>query len=69
MCHLLRQAERDCKCGVIDFCIVTKIPIHATKIREKTKSLKYVQAYKALDDTHFEPFVIESEGELGADVT
>ena len=27
--------------------------------------LKYFQAYKQLDDTHFEPFVVESGGELG----
>ena len=72
----LRQAGRDGKCGVIDFSIVTpaaesycaqaaKIPLHAAKIREETKNLKYFQAYKALDDTHFEPFVVESGGELG----
>ena len=72
----LRQAGRDGKCGVIDFSIVTpaaesycaqaaKIPLHAAKIREETKNLKYFQAYKALDDTHFEPFFVESGGELG----
>ncbi len=72
----LRQAGRDGKCGVIDFSIVTpaaesycaqaaKIPLHAAKTREETKKLKYFQAYKALDDTHFEPFVVESGGELG----
>ena len=72
----LRQAGRDGKCGVIDFSIVTpaaesycaqaaKIPLHAAKTREETKNLKYFQAYKALDDTHFEPFVVESGGELG----
>ena len=69
----LRQAGRGGKCGVIDFSIVTpaaesycaqsaKIPLHATKIREE--NLKYFQACKALDDTHFEPFVVESGGEL-----
>ncbi len=72
----LRQAGRDRKCGVIDFSIVTpaaesycaqsvKIPLHAAKIREETKNLKYFQAYKTLDDTHFEPFDVESGGELG----
>ena len=72
----LRQAGRDGKCGVIDFSIVTpaaesycaqaaKIPLHAAKTREETKKKKYFQAYKALDDTHFEPFVVESGGELG----
>ena len=35
------------------------------QIREETKNLKHFQAYKALDDTHFEPFVVESGGELG----
>ena len=72
----LRQAGRDGKCGVIDFSIVTlaaelycvqsaKIPLHAAEIREETKNLKYFQAYKVLNDTHFEPFVVESGGELG----
>ena len=40
-------------------------PLHAAKIREETKNLKYFQAYKTLDDTHFEPFVEESGGKLG----
>ena len=70
----LCQAGRDGKCGVIDFSIVTpaaesycaqSAKIHAAKIREETKNLKYFQAYKALDDTHFEPFVVESGVELG----
>ena len=72
----LRQAGWDGKCGVIDFSIVTpaaesycaqsaKIPLHAAKTREETNNFKYFQAYKALDDTHFDPFVVESGGELG----
>ena len=70
----LRQAERDDKCGVLDFSITpaaesycagaAKQPLHATKIREDAKILKYLQAYKSLDDIHFEPFVVESEGAL-----
>ena len=39
--------------------------------REETKNLKYFQAYKALcalDDTHFEPFVVESGGGLGGNI-
>ena len=72
----LRQAERDGKCGVLDFSIITpaaesycagaaKQPLHAAKIREDAKILKYLQAYKNLDDIHFEPFVVESGGQLG----
>jgi hypothetical protein len=72
----LRQAERDGKCGVIDFSIITpaaesycaaaaKQPLHAAKIREESKILKYFQAYKNMDDIHFEPFVVESGGQLG----
>jgi hypothetical protein len=72
----LRQAERDGKCGVLDFSIITpaaesycagaaKQPLHAAKIREDAKILKYLQAYKSLDDIHFEPFVVESGGQLG----
>ncbi len=63
------------KCEIIiDFSIVTpaaksycaqyaKIPLRAAKIREETKNLKYFQAYKALYDTHFEPFVVEIGGQ------
>ena len=36
-----------------------------TYLREEAKTLKYFQAYKQLDDIHFEPFVVESGGELG----
>ena len=72
----LRQAERDGKCGVLDFSIITpaaesycagaaKQPLHAAKIREDAKILKYLQAYKNLDDIHFEPCVVESGGQLG----
>ena len=68
----LRQAERDGKCGVIDFSIITpaadsycaaaaKQPLHAAKIREESKILKY----KNMDGIHFEPFVVESGGQLG----
>ena len=72
----LRQAGRDGKCGVLDFSIVTpaaesycaeasKKPLHTAKLREEAKTLKYLQAYKDIDDTHFEPFVVESGGALG----
>ena len=65
----LRQPERDGKCGVIDFSIVTpaaesycaeaaKTPLYAANLREEAKLLKYVQAYKQLDDIYFEPFVV-----------
>ena len=30
-----------------------------TYLREEAKTLKYFQAYKQLDDIHFEPFVVE----------
>ena len=72
----LCQAERDGKCGVIDFSIITpaaasycaaaaKQPLHAAKIRDEAKILKYFQAYKNMDDIHFEPYVVESGGQLG----
>ena len=72
----LRQRGRDGKCGVIDFSIVTpaaesysaeaaKTPLCAANLREEAKTLKYFQAYKQLNDIHFEPFVVESGGELG----
>ena len=72
----LRQAGRDGQCGVIDFSIITpaaesycaraaKEPLYAAKIREDEKIAKYLQAYKDIDDTHFEPFVVESGGQLG----
>ena len=72
----LRQAGRDGKCGVLDFSIITpaaesycagaaKEPLHAAKIREDAKILKYFQPYKNMDDIHFEPFVVESGGQLG----
>ena len=72
----LRQAERDGKCGVLDFSIITpaaesycagaaKQPLHAAKIREDAKILKYLQANKNIDVVHFEPFVVESGGQLG----
>ncbi len=51
-----------------EFTQSAKIPLHAAKIREETKNLKYFQAYKVLDDTHFEPFVVEIGGELGVRV-
>ena len=74
----LRQAERDGKCGVIDFSIITpaaesyfaaaaKQPLHAANIREESNILKYFQAYKNMDDIHFEPFVVESGGHLGVE--
>ncbi len=34
-------------------------------MREDAKLTKYYQSYKNMDDIHFEPFVAESEGELG----
>ena len=34
-------------------------------MREDAKVTKYFQAYKNMDDIHFEPFVVESGGELG----
>jgi hypothetical protein len=72
----LRQSGRDGCCGVIDFSIITPAaesycldaatkPLHAAKLREDQKISKYLQAYKELDDIHFEPFVIESGGTLG----
>ena len=72
----LCQAERDGQCGVIDFSIITpaaesycaraaKEPLYAAKIREDEKITKYFQVYKDIDDTHFEPFVVESGGQLG----
>ena len=64
------------KCGVIDLSIVipaaesycaeaAKTPLYAANLREEAKLLKYFQAYKQLDDIHFEPFVVESGGKLG----
>ena len=60
----LRQAERDGKCGVLDFSIIApaaesycagaaKQPLPAAGIREDAKILKYLQAYKSLDGIHF----------------
>ena len=76
MSHFVKQRERDGKYGVIDFSIITpaaesycaavaKQPFHAAKIREESKILKYFQAYKNMDDIHFEPFVVESGSQLG----
>ena len=42
-----------------------KKPLYAAKMREDAKITKYFQAYKNMDDIHFEPFVVESGGELG----
>ena len=72
----LRGEGRDGKCGVIDFSIVTpaaesyceqatRVPLHAARLREENKVSKYLQAYEAMDDIHFEPFVIESGGQFG----
>ena len=72
----LRGEGRDGKCGVIDFSMVTpaaesyceqaaRVPLHVTRLREENKVSKYLQAYKAMDDIHFEPFVIESGGQFG----
>ena len=72
----LRGEGRDGKCGVIDFSMVTpaaesyceqaaRVPLHAARLREENKVSKYLQAYKAMDDIHFEPFVIESGGQFG----
>ena len=72
----LRKAERDGKPGVIDFSIITPAdesycagaaekPLYAAKLREDAKFLKYLQAYKEMDDINFEPFVVESGGQLG----
>ena len=43
----------------------SKQPLYTAKLREEAKVLKYSQAYKEIDDTHFEPFVVESGGALG----
>ena len=32
-----------------------KTPLYAANLREEAKLLKYFQAYKQLDDIHFEP--------------
>ena len=73
----LRQPGRDGKCGVIDFRITTtpaaksycaeaaKKPLYAAKMREDAKITKYYQAYKSMDNIHFEPFVVGSGRELG----
>ena len=37
-----------------------KKPLYASKLREDAKVTKYFQAYKNMDDIHFEPFVVES---------
>ena len=43
-----------------------KTPLYdAANFRQEAKTLKYFQAYKQLNDIHFEPFVVESGGELG----
>ena len=73
---LLRQPVRDGKCRVIDFSIVTpaaefycaeaaKTPLYTANVREETKTLKYFQAYKQLNDIHFQPLVVKSGGKLG----
>ena len=36
----------------------------SANLKKEAKLLKYFQAYKQLDDIHFEPFVVESGGEL-----
>ena len=42
-----------------------KTPLYTANVREETKTLKYFQAYKQLNNIHFEPIVVESGGELG----
>ena len=37
-----------------------KKPLYASKMREEAKVTKYLQAYKNMDDIHFEPFVVKS---------
>ena len=65
----LRQPGRDGNCGVIDFSIITpaaesycaeaaKKPLYASKLTEDAKVTKYFQAYKNMDDIHFEPFIV-----------
>ena len=39
--------------------------VYAAHLREEAKTLKYFQAYKQLNNIHFEPIVVESGGELG----
>ena len=67
--------EKDGKCGMIDFSLVTpaaesycaeaaKTLFYAATLREEAKTLKYFQAYKQLDDIQFEPFVVESRGSM-----
>ena len=38
-----------------------KEPLHAAALREATKISKYARAYKAMDNIHFKPLVLESE--------
>jgi hypothetical protein len=72
----LKELGRDGQSVAIDFSVVTpaaetyceksaKVPLHAAGLRETTKIAKYARAYKEMDNTHFEPFVIESGGVFG----
>jgi len=42
-----------------------KTPLYAANFSEDAKTIKYFQAYKQLNDIHFEPFVVKNGGELG----
>ena len=59
-----RLQHRNTSCRIL-LCRSSKTPLYAANLREEAKTLKYFQAYKQLDDTHFEPFVVESGCELG----
>jgi hypothetical protein len=72
----MRGIDKDGICGVVDFSIVTpaaeaycaraaKEPLFAATLREEHKISLYAQAYKATDNIHFEPFVLESGGVFG----
>ena len=40
-----------------------RVPLHTAKLKTK-KVRKYASAYKEQDNTHFEPFALESKGEF-----
>ena len=72
----LQDKEKDGECCVIDFSIVTPAaesyceeasttPLYTAKLKEREKINKYASEYKKQDNTHFEPFVIESGGVFG----
>jgi hypothetical protein len=66
MCHFVRQEGMVNVASALYHLQQNHTALRQRKYHFMLLKLYYFQAYKALDDTHFEPFVVvESGGELG----